>query len=88
LTKREAGPGFVEVKQTAGTGIRSGGNEILIEKGDLRIHLPLGISVGDVCVIGPRREPCMTVDLSTVRIFIRPGQTDLRKGVNGLTALV
>jgi transposase len=30
----------------------------------------------------------MTVDLSKARIFIRPGQTDLRKGVNGLTALV
>ncbi|MDR2631306.1 MAG: hypothetical protein LBC60_10325, partial [Spirochaetaceae bacterium] len=44
-TKREAGPGFVEVKQTMGTGIKPCGNEILIEKGDLRIHLPLGISV-------------------------------------------
>jgi transposase len=30
----------------------------------------------------------MTVDLSKARIFIRPGQTDLRKAVNGLTALV
>jgi transposase len=30
----------------------------------------------------------MTVDLSTARIFIRPGPTDLRKAVNGLTALV
>jgi transposase len=30
----------------------------------------------------------MTVDLKTVRIFIRPGYTDLRKAVNGLTALI
>jgi transposase len=29
----------------------------------------------------------MTVDLSAVRIFIRPGYTDLRKGVNGLTVM-
>jgi len=30
----------------------------------------------------------MTVDLNKVRIFIRPGYTDLRKAVNGLTMLV
>jgi len=30
----------------------------------------------------------MTLDLSRVRIFIRPGYTDLRKAVNGLTVLV
>ena len=30
----------------------------------------------------------MILDLSKVRIFIRPGQTDLRKGTNGLTAIV
>jgi transposase len=30
----------------------------------------------------------MTVDLSRVRIFIRPGQTDLRKAANGLAAMV
>jgi transposase len=30
----------------------------------------------------------MTLDLSSVRIFIRPGYTDLRKAVNGLTVLV
>ncbi|MDR0605203.1 MAG: IS66 family insertion sequence element accessory protein TnpB, partial [Bacteroidales bacterium] len=30
----------------------------------------------------------MTVDLSKARIFIRPGHTDLRKGVNGLTVLI
>jgi transposase len=30
----------------------------------------------------------MTVDLNRVRIFIRPGYTDLRKAVNGLTVLV
>jgi transposase len=30
----------------------------------------------------------MTVDLSKVRIFIRPGCTDLRKAANGLTVLV
>jgi transposase len=29
----------------------------------------------------------MTVDLSKVRLYIRPGYTDLRKAVNGLTAL-
>jgi transposase len=30
----------------------------------------------------------MTVDLSRVTIYIRPGYTDLRKGVNGLTAII
>jgi transposase len=30
----------------------------------------------------------MTIDLSTVRIFIRPGSTDMRKAVNGLSAIV
>jgi hypothetical protein len=30
----------------------------------------------------------MTVDLNKVRIYIRPGHTDLRKAVNGLTLVV
>jgi hypothetical protein len=30
----------------------------------------------------------MTVDLSRVKIYIRPGYTDLRKGVNGLTSVI
>jgi transposase len=30
----------------------------------------------------------MTVDLSRVKIYIRPGYTDLRKAVNGLTAII
>jgi transposase len=30
----------------------------------------------------------MTIDLSKARIFIRPGHTDLRKAVNGLTGIV
>ena len=30
----------------------------------------------------------MTIDLSTVRIFLRPGHTDMRKAVNGLTSIV
>jgi transposase len=30
----------------------------------------------------------MTIDISKVRIFIRPGNTDLRKAVNGLTTMV
>jgi transposase len=30
----------------------------------------------------------MTIDLSKARIFIRPGYTDLRKAVNGLTAVI
>jgi len=29
----------------------------------------------------------MTLDLNKVRIFIRPGQTDLRKAVNGLAVM-
>ena len=49
--KREAPLGFVEVKQTAGTGILALGNEILIEKGDLKIRLPTGSSVRDVCTL-------------------------------------
>ena len=30
----------------------------------------------------------MVIDLSSVKIFIRPGRTDLRKGANGLAAIV
>ena len=30
----------------------------------------------------------MTFDLSKARIFVRPGPTDLRKAVNGLSAIV
>jgi transposase len=30
----------------------------------------------------------MTVDLNRVKIFIRPGQTDMRKAVKGLTVLI
>ena len=30
----------------------------------------------------------MIVDMNTVRIFIRPGYTDLRKAANGLTVIV
>jgi len=30
----------------------------------------------------------MTIDLSKARIFLRPGTTDMRKAVNGLTAIV
>jgi transposase len=30
----------------------------------------------------------MTIDFNTAKIFIRPGSTDLRKAVNGLTTLV
>ena len=30
----------------------------------------------------------MTIDLSTARIFLRPGSTDLRKAVNGLSVIV
>jgi transposase len=30
----------------------------------------------------------MTLDLNSIRIFIRPGPTDLRKAVNGLSVLI
>jgi len=30
----------------------------------------------------------MTIDLSKARIFIRPGHTDLRKAVNGLSVII
>jgi len=30
----------------------------------------------------------MTIDFTRVRIFLRPGSTDLRKAVNGLTLLI
>ena len=30
----------------------------------------------------------MTIDISTTRIFLRPGHTDMRKAVNGLTSIV
>ena len=30
----------------------------------------------------------MIIDLSRVRIFVRPGAADLRKGINGLTVIV
>ena len=30
----------------------------------------------------------MTVDLSTAKVYIRPGYTDLRKAVNGLSVMI
>jgi len=30
----------------------------------------------------------MIIDLSKIKIFLRPGTTDLRKAVNGLTAII
>ena len=30
----------------------------------------------------------MTIDLNSIRIFIKPGFTDLRKAVNGLTGII
>ena len=30
----------------------------------------------------------MTIDLNAVKIFVRPGATDMRKAANGLTAIV
>jgi len=30
----------------------------------------------------------MTIDLSKAKIFLRPGATDMRKAINGLTAIV
>jgi transposase len=30
----------------------------------------------------------MTVDLNSAKIYVRPGYTDLRKAVNGLTAII
>jgi transposase len=30
----------------------------------------------------------MTIDLSKAKIFLRPGHTDLRKAVNGLTGII
>jgi len=30
----------------------------------------------------------MIIDLSLVRIFLRPGKTDMRKAINGLTVIV
>lgn len=30
----------------------------------------------------------MTIDLKRVKIYIRPGSTDLRKGVNGLAVMI
>ena len=30
----------------------------------------------------------MIIDLNKIRIFIRPGKTDLRKAVNGLTGII
>ena len=30
----------------------------------------------------------MIIDLSRVRVYIRPGQTDMRKAVNGLTIII
>jgi hypothetical protein len=41
VKKAKEQPGFVEIRAVAGTVIPAGRNGILIEKGELRIHLPL-----------------------------------------------
>ena len=50
-TKREEGPEFVEVTQAAVTGLMALRNEILIEKGGLKIHLPLSMGEGGLRMV-------------------------------------
>jgi hypothetical protein len=50
-TKREEGSEFVEVTPAAGTGLMALGNEILIEKGVLKIHLPLSMGEAELRMV-------------------------------------
>jgi hypothetical protein len=89
MDKKKEVPGFVQIPQAAGMGITAERNEILIEKRGMKIHLPPGITAEELCaVIKSLGGSCMTPDLDRLRIFIRPGHTDLRKAVNGLTVLI
>jgi len=55
----------------------------------LAIHFPDGtsIEVHPGMGAGPDGETEMNVDLSQVRIFVRPGVTDMRKQINGLAVI-
>jgi transposase-like protein len=50
-TKKKEGPGFVRIPETVGTGITVERNEILIESGEIKIHLPPGIAVQELCAV-------------------------------------
>jgi transposase-like protein len=50
-TKKKEGPGFVQIPQAAGTGITAERNEILIESGGMKIHLPPGITAQELCAV-------------------------------------
>jgi transposase-like protein len=50
-TKKKEGPGFVRIPQAVGTGITAERNEILIESGEIKIHLPPGIAAQELCAV-------------------------------------
>jgi transposase-like protein len=50
-TKKEEKPGFVRIPQAAGTGITAERNEILIESGEIKIHLPPDMNAQALCAV-------------------------------------
>jgi hypothetical protein len=50
-TKKQERPEFVQVHQAARRGIPQAHSEILIESGEMKIHLPLNMGVRELCVV-------------------------------------
>jgi hypothetical protein len=51
MGQRTRTPGFVEIRHEAGAGTALLGNEVLIEKEELKIRLPLNMGIGEVCAV-------------------------------------
>jgi transposase-like protein len=50
-TKKKEQPEFVRVPQAVRAGITAERNEILIEKGEIKIHLPPHITAQELCAV-------------------------------------
>jgi hypothetical protein len=86
--KNETSQALVEVPTQAFQSTRLA-KEMLIEKGEIKIHIPLDpISWWNERNNKRIGTNTMTLDISKARIFIRPGCTDLRKAISGLSVMV
>jgi transposase len=60
---------------------------MVVEQGSMRVHLPAEATPEDLAAVIQALRQTMTVDLAAVKIYIRPGPTDLWKATKGLTVL-
>jgi transposase len=90
--KPEGAQGFVEAISNL-EAVEEGEDErtrcaLVVEHGPFRVHLPAGVTPKDLAVVVQALRQAMTVDLNAVKIYVRPGYTDLRKAAKGLAVSV